>query len=134
MPRKKVSKSGSASTSNSTRKGPNKSEFIRSNPGLTAKEVIQKAAAVGMHLTDKLVYNARAAVRLKAAGGGAGKKRGRPSKASKGTAAHKIPSAPKSDTHLTSDATSFINAALDIGLAKAETLLRNVRTRLSNLS
>lgn len=51
MPRKKKSTRKSATQS--------KAGFVRSHPSLSAKEIVAKAKASGIHLTDTYVYNVR---------------------------------------------------------------------------
>lgn len=98
----------------------NKSAFVRSLPStLSAAEVIEKGKAKGIKLSAAQVYTIRANARRKspatdgvrsAAGRDSGKSRGRPN----------------------SREAEFIAAALDLGLARAEQLIRALRAKASS--
>jgi hypothetical protein len=109
--------------------GTNKSAFVRSLPGsLSAAEVIEKGKTKGIKLSAAQVYTIRANARRKGpdtisvrdlrgsaregtgAGTGTGKTRGRASEAKEN---------------------EFIAAALDLGLARAEALIRQLRAKAS---
>jgi hypothetical protein len=107
--------------------GTNKSAFVRSLPGsLSAAEVIEKGKAKGIKLSAAQVYTIRANARRKGpdtisvrdlrgsardgAAAGSGRTRGRASEAKEN---------------------EFIAAALDLGLARAEALIRQLRAKAS---
>jgi hypothetical protein len=95
----------------------NKSKFVRDLPkSLTAAEVVAAAKKEKINISEKYVYNIR--TKMKARGGKAPGKRGRPPKVSS------IPgvngSAPK---HSRSTDTEFVGAVLDMGLERARQLL-----------
>lgn len=89
----------------------NKSAFVREQPlSMTAREVVAAAKAKGITLSDKYVFNIRA--KAKAAGKrGPGRPAGRPRKVNGSSSAE----------------TAFVDAALDLGLARASELLTRVR-------
>jgi len=96
----------------------NKSAFVRSLPvTLSAAEVIQEGKSKGIKLTAAQVYTIRANARRKSALG------------------HALPSETEtSSTHGHSRAAKeadFVSAALDLGLARAEALLRALRAKAS---
>jgi len=107
--------------------GVNKSAFVRSLPSnLSAAEVIEKGKAKGIKLSAAQVYTIRANARRKApeklparllragaARGAAGSSTGR----GRGADAKEA---------------EFIAAALDLGLARAETLIRTLRAKASS--
>ena len=103
-----------------TKKKANKSAFVRSQPEkMPAAQVVAKAKAAGMILNEKYVYNIRAQARAKAGKVG---KRGRPKgSTNKATAA-------RSGSGLDAQ---FISLALDLGLSRAESLLRSVRSSIT---
>jgi hypothetical protein len=89
----------------------NKSAFIRSLPrSLPASQVVAKGKAAGLTFSDKYVYTIRAK----------GPKRGRP-KGSKNKPGPK----PKGNAEA-----QFVDAALNLGLARAETILARVRSAI----
>ncbi|MFI5306316.1 MAG: hypothetical protein ACHQ53_03125 [Polyangiales bacterium] len=113
MPRKK--KAG--------RTGPNKTAFVLGLPRTTpASEVVAKAKAQGIELTDRYVY----VIRSKAKGK-AGKPSGRRGRPPKAAGAKPGPKPSNSASHL---ATQFVDAALDLGLHRAEELLGSLRAKL----
>jgi len=106
-----------------TQKAPSKTAFVLSLARDTpASEVVAKAKAIGLDLTDRYVYVIRSKAKGKA-GKPAGR-RGRPPKAA--TAAAPKASGPSSL------AAQFVDAALDLGLARAEELLVNLRSKLKH--
>jgi hypothetical protein len=103
-----------------------KTAYVLTLPGLSAREVVRRAQAVGMVLTDKYVYKVRSIHAAKA------KKKQRTHEtrphepqATAVEARSGKPSNPESQ---------LIHAALDLGLARAEELLREVRRKLTTLS
>ncbi len=90
----------------------NKSAFVRNQPaGLSAREVVAKAKAAGIALSEKYVWNIRA--KAKAAGG----KVGKPGRK------------PKANGHASSEQ-AFVELALSMGLGNAEALLGRVRSAI----
>jgi hypothetical protein len=89
---------------------------------MPAAEVVARAKAAGMTLNEKYVYNIRAQARAKAGKVG---KRGRP----KGST-NKVP-AVRSSSGLEAQ---FVSLALDLGLSRAEGLLRNVRASVTRVA
>lgn len=98
------------------KKAQSKTAFVLSlAPSMPAKEVLAKAQAAGLKLSEKYVYVIRS--KAKASGGRKGRRGRRPGSAPQVTA---LPGA--------SDA-RFAALALELGLAKAEAILRNVRSK-----
>lgn len=111
---------------------PTKSDFIRANRDLTAREVVAKAKAARITLTKRFVYKVR--TYANAAGGPPGK-HGRPqaggarrSRAS-AKARPKATAAPKA----TGSDAAFRRLALDLGLPQARALLDDLERRLAAL-
>ena len=93
----------------------NKSQFVREQPtNMTAKEVVSKAKDAGITLSEKYVYNIRAKANARRRSG----RRGRPRSTVKAAAAG------------AGAESRFVNAALDLGLAKAEALLGRLRAKI----
>jgi hypothetical protein len=163
MPRKKIAKAGltsptpkteasakaaapKASTPRRAGGSINKSAYVRALPAtMSAKDIVAKAKGDGISLSEKHVYVIRSNQRKASKKGGAGRKRGRPSSASKSTAQTKTHSAPASHPAAASHSTShkapagkgdaaFISMALDLGLARAESILKSVRARLTQIA
>jgi hypothetical protein len=108
-----------------TSKSPNKSAFVRGLPGdMSAKDVVAKAKAAGITLTENYVYTIRSAAKNKSTKGGTGRGPGRPkgSKSSGGSMGS------------SSLETNFIESALELGLGNAEKLLAKLRTRLRSVA
>jgi hypothetical protein len=100
----------------------NKSAFVRSLPGdMSAKDVVSKAKAQGITLTENYVYTIRSAAKTKAKKGGTGRGPGRP----KGSRAGGSSSGSEQ---------GFIEHALDIGLGNAEKLLAKLRARIRSVA
>lgn len=117
--------------------GGTKTGFVLSLPvEMPASAVVAKAAESGIKIREKYVYNIRAAARQRAAGGNLPRKKPGPkpgAKAAKKTQA----AAPVSlASGLVSAAASsavearFLDAALDLGLARASELLDRLRAKL----
>ena len=110
-------------------KSPNKSAFVRSLPeDLSAKEVVSKAKAAGMVLTENYVYTIRSAAKNKKKSGKAPGRPGRP-KGSKNA----VPAAASASGGSTSSSSSqarFIEAALDLGLGNSVRLLEKLRQQI----
>ena len=98
-----------------------KTAFVKSQPAsLSAKEVVEKAKAAGITITDKYVYNIRSVAKMTKSAA----KRGRP-KGSK----NKAPS-PKITKRVASsgdDELAFRRLVLSIGLPKAEAYLSDLK-------
>jgi hypothetical protein len=93
------------------KKPQNKTAFVLSlSPTMSAKDVLAKARAAGLTLSEKYVY----VIRSKAKAGGKGKGRGR---------------APQVADHASAIDSRFASLVLDLGLARAEAILRNVRSK-----
>ena len=91
---------------------PSKAAFVRSLPKtLTAKEVVAKAKAAGIKLSTGYVYV------LRSSSGGSKPNGLKPGPKPKGS----------------SDEAAFLNLALDVGVARAEELLRRVRSAARSL-
>jgi hypothetical protein len=102
-------------------KSTNKSAFVRGLPGdMSAKDVVSKAKAAGLTLTENYVYTIRSAAKNKAKKG-TGRGPGRP-KGSKSAAVSL-----GSNGSLEKD---FVAAALELGLGNAEKLLAKLRARI----
>lgn len=100
----------------------NKSAFVRNLPGdMSAKDVVAKAKAQGITLTENYVYTIRSAAKNKAKKGGTGRGPGRP-KGSRGGASS------------SGSEQGFIEHALDIGLGNAEKLLARLRARIRSVA
>lgn len=98
-----------------------KTAFVKSQPAtLSAKEVVQKAKAAGITITDKYVYNIRSMAKTKKGA----TKLGRP-KGSK----NKAPSAKTTKRGASSgdDEMAFKRLVLSIGLPKAEAYLSDLK-------
>jgi hypothetical protein len=121
MPRKKM-------TSGSAKKTPSKTAFVLGlAKDMPASEVVAKAKAAGIELTDRYVY----VIRSKAKGR-AGKptgRRGRPPKVA-GAKRGPKPGRKAAAVSATSLATQFLEMALDLGLARAEDLLVSLRAKV----
>jgi hypothetical protein len=114
--------------------GPNKKEFILSRADMSAKEVVDAAAKENLKLTTGYVYVVRSQATVKArASKTAGKKAARKG-ARKAVKAQKLPrakarravAAPRI-TQGANHSTQFVDLVLEIGLARAEALLREMR-------
>jgi hypothetical protein len=96
-----------------------KSDFVRSLPAdMPAREVLEKAKEAGYAMSPALVYMARQ-------GGKKAKKVGRPAGKSKGAS---VTRAPKGGT---SFETKFADMVAEIGLVRAEEMIRAVRARFT---
>jgi hypothetical protein len=97
------------------KKPQNKTAFVLSlSPTMPAKEVLAKARVAGLKLSEKYVYVIRSKAKAGGKRNGRGRGSGRPPKA----AAH----AGTMDSH-------FASLLLDLGLERAEAILRNVRSK-----
>lgn len=88
-----------------------KTAFVLSRPNLTINEIIAEARTAGLKITYGHVANIRSTAKRKGGKPNGVKKLGRPPKA----AASSTPE------------TRFLDLALDLGLARADQLLKNVR-------
>ena len=96
----------------------NKSAFVRGLPDIPALEVVKKAAAQGITLSDKYVYNIRAKAKASA-----GRRPGRPGR----------PEGGRSTTGAGStEERQLVDVALELGLSRAEALLRKLRSVIHN--
>jgi len=103
-------------------KSPNKSAFVRNLPAdMSAKDVVAKAKAANITLTENYVYTIRSAAKNKSKKGGTGRGPGRP-KGSKSTFT--------AATSGGSNEKAFVELALELGLGNAERLLAKVRSRI----
>ena len=106
-----MSKSGEKKTT--------KAAFVRAIPdSVPAKEVVAKAKAAGMTLSEKHVYVIRSGARKKA-----GKSAPKPSRAA-GT--------PRASTPGSSE-TAFRKLVLDLGIPKAKAIVADVERKLNEL-
>ena len=117
-------------------KGPNRSDFIRSQPAtMTANEVVAKGAEAGLTFKAGLVYEVRRSD-LKRAGrpfGKAGRPRKQPSQPKPGdTHWHGLPLTRKAahEEAAKEKEREFIGLVLEIGLTRAGGLLHELRNRL----
>lgn len=94
----------------------NKTAFIRQHSNLTAKDLVKKAKDSGIKLSEKYVYNIRA--KIKAQGG---KKPGRPGRPPGKVNGSKRVAAGSSEG-------AFVDLVLDIGVGRAEQLLKDIRS------
>ncbi len=109
-------------------KSPNKSAFVRSLPeNLSAKEVVSKAKAAGMVLTENYVYTIRSAAKNKKK---SGKVPGRPGRPKGSKNAVPAASAASSSSSSSVSQARFIEAALDLGLGNAVRLLEKLRQQI----
>jgi len=96
-----------------------KSEFIRTRPpGMTAKQVVAAARALGMSMSEHFVYNIRSTAKKRAAGSAA-RLSGSASRATAG--------------QIASREAEFRRLTLALGLDRAKELLAEVEAKLTNL-
>lgn len=108
-------------------KSTNKSAFVRGLPGdMSAKDVVAKAKAGGITLTENYVYTIRSAAKNKSKKGGTGRGPGRP-KGSKSSASVSLSSNGSLEKN-------FIESALELGLGNAEKLLAKLRARIRSVA
>jgi hypothetical protein len=106
-------------------KSTNKSAFVRGLSGdMSAKDVVAKAKAAGITLTENYVYTIRSAAKNKSKKG-TGRGPGRP-KGSK--------SASVSLSSNGSLEKNFVESALELGLGNAEKLLARLRARIRSVA
>jgi hypothetical protein len=99
----------------------NKSAFVRGLPlTLSAAEVVAAAKKSGIKISEKYCYNARSKART--ANGTAKRKPGRPPSKVNGS---------KVAAGVSRDESVFLDMALDMGLGRAEALLKRVRGALA---
>jgi hypothetical protein len=121
----KLSKRGSGASAGRNASGINKSAFVRSLPAtLSAAEVIEKGKTKGIKLSAAQVYTIRANAR-------------RRGPEVPDVAEQEVSAAPKGRRAATGKASEakeaeFIAAALDLGLARAEALIRALRAKASS--
>jgi hypothetical protein len=109
--------------------GVNKSAFVRSLPAsLSAAEVIEKGKAKGIKLSAAQVYTIRANARRKAPE----KLPARLLRAGRGDNARAASAGGGRGRGSDAKEAEFIAAALDLGLARAEALIRALRARASS--
>lgn len=102
--------------------GVNKSAFVRSLPSsLSAAEVIEKGKAKGIKLSAAQVYTIRANARRKG-----------PDTDSARVVRAGVPPTGKGRGRADVKEAEFVAAALDLGLARAEALIRALRARASS--
>ena len=101
----------------------NKSAFVRELPAdMSAADVVAAAKKKGFKISEKYCYNIRA--KAKASNGSAKKKLGRPPGKVNGSKRDAAAGTAEYSEQ------AFLEAALDIGLSKAEALLKNVRAKI----
>src|SRR5437660_1731815 len=119
MPRKKKSDTAAAQAAESAQPM-SKSDFIRSLPtSMTTGEVIAKAKEAGFEVSHSLVYMTRNKPKPS-------KRRGRPAGASRRPVAARTRT-----TSATSIEAKFADIVAEIGLARAEEMLRSVRAKFT---
>lgn len=113
----------------SSKKSPSKTAFVLGlAKDMPASEVVAKAKAAGIDLTDRYVY----VIRSKAKGR-AGKPSGRRGRPPKSAGAKRGPKPGRRIAAATSPValgTQFLEMALDLGLARAEELLVSLRSKV----
>lgn len=111
-------------------KSPNKSAFVRSLPeSMSAKDVVSKAKAANMVLTENYVYTIRSAAKKKS-----GKGPGRPGRP-KGSVNKPAAAAGASSSGTSNSSQArFIEAALEIGLGNADKLLGKLRAQIKSVT
>lgn len=97
-------------------KGPNKSDFIRQHPNVSAPEVVAAAKAAGIKLSPNLVYLVRSADKRRNRAGGT--KRGRK---------------PRVAIASSADVAAFKRLALGLGLTTARQALDDLERGLAEL-
>jgi hypothetical protein len=128
---KKGKKSGAKRKAPGKDARPSKTSFVLGLPAdLSASEVVAKAREAGIELTEKYVYNVRSARRTKG-GGEAPKKRTGKAKAS-APARKGAPRAP-APVGRSAIENRFVDTALDLGLARAASLLDELRAKVKGL-
>jgi hypothetical protein len=113
------------------KKAPSKTSFVLSlAKDMPASEVVAKAKAAGIELTDRYVY----VIRSKAKGR-AGKPTGRRGRPPKVAGARRGPKPGKAAAASSASglATQFLEMALDLGLARAEDLLVSLRSKVQQV-
>jgi len=111
-------------------KKPNKSAFVRSLPQATsAKEVVAKAKAAGMKISEAYVYAIRSSSRARAgkAPGVVGRPRGSGSRAAEGASTASTAAGARG-----AEAT-FRKLVLDLGIRRSRALLDEVESKLARL-
>jgi hypothetical protein len=109
-----------------TKKAPSKTAFVLSlAKDMPASEVVAKAKAAGLELTDRYVY----VIRSKAKGR-AGKPTGRRGRPPKAAGAKRGPKPRATSGSPVALGTQFLEMALDLGLARAEELLVSLRSKV----
>jgi hypothetical protein len=104
----------------------NKSAFVRSLPSsLSAAEVIEKGKAKGIKLSAAQVYTIRANARRKGP-------EPDPVQLLRGAAARDGAKGGRGRSRADGKEAEFVAAALDLGLARAEALIRALRARASS--
>jgi type III secretion system FlhB-like substrate exporter len=103
--------------------GQSKRDFVLSfGPDTKASEILKKAKDAGIGLSKAYLYTIRSA-------GGASQKRGRPA----GSVRAKAVSAGRAVTNFAGHEAQFVEASIQLGLAKAGELLDRLRARLKGL-
>jgi hypothetical protein len=121
MPRKNM-------TSGSHAKPPSKTGFVLGlAKDMPASEVVAKAKAAGIKLTDRYVYVIRS--KAKGRAGKPAGRRGRPPKVA-GAKRGPKPGRKAGAVSATALGTAFLEMALDLGLARAEALLLSLRAKV----
>jgi hypothetical protein len=115
-----------SSKEKSKKKTANKTAFVLGLPhSIPASEVVAKGKAAGIVLSNGYVYVVRS--KAKAKTGKPAGRRGRPLKVTA------VKTARQSKGSVSSLAVQFVDAALDLGLARAEELLANLRGKLKQV-
>lgn len=113
-----------------------KTAFVLSLPvDMPASAVVSKAADAGLKIREKYVYNIRAAARQRVAGGSLPRKKPGPKPGTKtvskpAAAPAALPSGLASTASSSAVEARFLDAALDLGLARASELLDRLRAKL----
>lgn len=106
-------------------KSTNKSAFVRNLSGdLSAKDVVAKAKAAGLTLTENYVYTIRSAAKNKSKKG-TGRGPGRP----KGSKSASVSMGSNGSLEK-----NFVESALELGLGNAEKLLAKLRSRIRSVA
>jgi len=116
--RTKAKKAGGTKSAPTKSRGTSKASFVRAHGELTAKEVVSKAKAEGIRLTEGYVYNVRTYDKKAGHRNGTGRSVGRP------------PGIPKAVAS-SSSAESLLKAvAAEIGLGRAIDIIQGERSKV----
>jgi hypothetical protein len=108
---------------------PTKASFVRAIPSsVPAKEVVAKAKAAGMTLSEKHVYVIRSDAKKRSA-----KKKGGAGAAAKASAGHSLAAKSVASSGGGANETNFRKLVLALGIPKSRSLVSDVERRLNQL-